>query len=247
MKRQIADEHVTKIKEMLTQNYKAVSIKDIMKQKYGVTISTDNIHIIKKLKAYKDVRPDLNNVLRAAYPIRTRLDTELISELKCALALGFSINEILKNYNVSKTMLQNIRYGHMPYYSIAPEYNAQIKKQLKYRKKANIDKKMVLAIKKDFINAGGKIPLSRIAKNHNIDAATVSTILNFKCYKNIGIHLNSKINTIKKKNNAAVEAKKKLKLKINNEKKNIQLLHEKKKQIEDQIKLSNSKIKNLRA
>jgi|GEM_PF-6787169 len=249
MKRQLEDKHVAKIKQMLIQNYKALSIRDIMKQKYGITITDANIQNIKKLEAYKDVRPDLNSALRAIYPAKTRYDTYSLSVIKWALAEGISYDEIIRYYDVSKTTLTHIRLGHMPYYSIAPEYNSRIEKRFKGKKRANIDKKMVLAIKKEYVDKEGGVLLSKIAEKNKIDKATVSLILNFRYYKEVGISYNSKIISIKKKKDAEKTSKQKERiwLKIEKENQNNQVLREKKELIEAKLKESNTKLKNLRA
>lgn len=249
MKRQIADKHVAKIKEMLAQNYKDSSIRDIMQHKHRVTITKGNMQSIKRLASYKDVRPDLNHAISATYSNKIATDTKNIKLIKWALAMGYSHEEIMNDLNVSERKLRSIRHGHMPYYSIASKYNSQIEKRFKKKKRTNIDSKMVRAIKKEYIEKEGDVLYSEIAERHKINEATVSTILNLKCYKEAGISFNSKINSIKKKKEAAKASKKKkeIKLKIDKEKQNIQSLQNKKKEIEEKLKESNSKLKNLRA
>jgi hypothetical protein len=249
MKRQIADKHVEKIKEMLIQNYKTVSIIDLMKHKYGITVSSANIQNIKKLEAYKDVRPDLSDALRAKFCARTRVDAYEVEVIKWALAEGLSFEEIMESSKISRNKLNRIKLGHMPYCSIAPKYNCKIEKRFNGKKHANIDNRMVIAIKKEYIENEGDVVYNQIAEKHKIDKATVSTILNFKYYKEVGVSFNSKINSIKKKKEAAKRAKEKErnKLKINKEKQNILSLRQKKERIEEKLNESNTKLKNLRA
>jgi hypothetical protein len=98
MERKIKDSHVEKIKEMLSKDFKTVSIKDIMEKNYNVNISSSDINEIKKGVSYKDVKPDLNNKIKLACK-KTNIDEQKIHEIKWALSERYSTNEILKEYN----------------------------------------------------------------------------------------------------------------------------------------------------
>ncbi|WP_163710172.1 hypothetical protein [Mangrovibacterium lignilyticum] len=247
MKRKISDEHVAIIKQMLSRNYKTSSIKEFMQNKHGVYISAPQIYGIKKLTSYIDVRPNLNDAISKAYSSRITNDIERITDTKWALANGYLEEEIMNLYNWEKRELMAIRMGQNPYYSIAPEYNYQIKKRWGRKKNANIDKKMVIAIKKEYVDRNGEVLLNEIAEKHKIDKATVSTILTLKFYKEFGVAYNSKIKLITQMKEDKKKEKKneRCKVKIANEKLKHDALMRKKKQIENQLRESNANLKRL--
>ena len=246
MVRKIKDSHVEKIKEMLSKDYKTVSIKDIMEKNYNVKISSSDVNMIKKGVSYKDVKPELNNKIKLACK-KTNIDEQKIHEIKWALSEKYSTNEILKEYNVTNKELMHIKYGYSPYYAISPEFNDKIA-ELTNSKKINISNDIVIALKKEYVDRNGQVFLNDIAAKHGIDKATVSTILSFKCYKEIGLKFNSKIVLIKEKKKCKKEMLRREKLERNIRNEKLKLESQRKKQIEtkDKIKLSISKINLLR-
>ncbi|KAF0238500.1 MAG: hypothetical protein FD181_1003 [Prolixibacteraceae bacterium] len=249
MKRSIEDKHVAKIKQMLTQNYKVNSIRDFMKLKYGVFVSSAQIQSIKIMNAYVTVNPELNDTIRKIHSSRLHKDeAEVIGDVKWALANGYSDDEIMKSYEVSDSKLKHIKYGYMPYYSISTQYNSAIEKKFAKRKKANIDRRMVVAIKKEFVEKNGDVSLNEIAEKHKIESATVSTILNFKYYKEFGRSFNTRIIGIKKRKEAIKKEKetRRIEAKIEKVKQLNQALLQKKNQIEEKLKESNDYLKTLK-
>lgn len=249
MQRQIQDKHVAKIKQMLTRDYKDVSIKDIMKHEHGVCVSTAQIQGIKKMSAYVDVKPELNDTIRKIHSSSScKEGAKVIEDIKWALANGYSDEDIMKHLEVSGSKLNHIKRGYMPYYSIAAQYNSQIEKRFAIRKKANIDKKMVTAIKKEFVVKDGDVSFDKIAEKYKIDKGTVCTIINFKTYKEFGSSFNSKIIAIKKRKESIKKEKetKRIEAKIEKVKRISQALLQKKNQIEEKLQKSNIYIKELR-
>jgi len=249
MKTIIENIHIAKIKQMLTQNYKVVSIRDFMKNEYGVYVSHAQIQSIKKLKTYVVVNPELNDSISKINSSELCGDeAKVIGGIKRALATGFSDEEIMESYDVSDFKLKHIKWGYMPYYSISPQYNSVIDEKFQKRKKAHIDKKMVIAIKKEFVDKKGDVLLNEIAKKHKIDKSTVSLILNFKYYEELGISFNSKINSIKKSKESIKKenVSKRIEAKIEKVKQINQALLQKRIQIEEKLQKSNIYIKNLR-
>ena len=107
---------------------------------------------------------------------------------------------------------------------------------------------IVIAIKKEYVDRNGQVFLKDIAAKHGIDKATVSTILSFKYYKEIGLKFNSKIVSIKEKKKSKKEVLRREKLEKNICIEKLKLDTQRKKQIEtkDKIKSSISKINLLR-
>ncbi len=236
MIRKINDKNAEIIKKMLSKNYRTSSIIDEMQIKHGVTITAYDINNIKKGTAYCDIRPELNEVISKKY-VSSIEDNELIKDIKYLLAEGFSESEIIMEYNISKKKLMGIRLGYSPYDLIAPEYNKQISLLNGRRKNMNINEKIVLSIKKEYVIKNGQISYAELATNHNIDKATVSNILTFKSYEQYGSSYNLKITRIKNKTERLISTKKEIirkkKIKTHNQKINSYML---------QIDLINAKI-----
>ena len=201
------------------------------------------------MNAYVTVKPELNDTIRKNYSSNlSEKEENVIGVIKWALAEGISDEEIKQFHDMSDSKLRQIKYGYMPYYCISPQYNTEIEKRFKKRKKANIDKKMVKAIKKEFVEKKGDVLLNEIAEKHKIDKATVSTILNFKTYKEFGSSFNSKIIAIKKRKESIKKESetKKIEAKIEKVKQINQALQQKKNQIEEKLKESNDYLKTLK-
>jgi hypothetical protein len=240
MNRKISEKNVEIIKVMLSKGYSNASIRDEMSIKYKQPIDSATLQSIKKGEAYVDVRSDLNEKILLNYGSKVK-DIETIHDIKWALANGYNEIEILKNYEVSSKKLLKIKLLQAPYINISPEYNDEIRLLYRRRKKANIDKRMVIEIKKQYVLSKGNANLSEIGDSFKVDKATISNIINLKAYTHYGISFNQKITAIKniianeKKNREAL----KLKLKIHRSK--ISELQKKKNQIADLIRRERQK------
>ncbi|MFW5983080.1 MAG: hypothetical protein ACOCQ4_01160 [bacterium] len=210
MKRKISDQYVETIKKMIAKGHSNKYIREHLWIKHGKNISSGQLNEIKKGEAYRDVREDLNEEVFAQYQSRKVIDIQLISDIKWALAEGYSDTEILKAYKISKTKLRTIKMLYAPYRNIASQYNDAIYSNWKRRKKTNIDKQLVIKIKKEYVTSNGQLNLTKTADSLNIDKATVSCILNLKAYREHGRSYNNKILSINK--NIAKEKKEKERL-----------------------------------
>lgn len=248
MKRTISNKHAEIIKELLVKNYQPFEIAAHMKINYGVIIKSTSIHDIRKGSSYVDVRSDLNNSIKQTYQSKNKLDIEKIRNVKWALTESYSTDEIKEVFQVSAKTITEIKMGYMPYWDISPEYNYLIENLYPRKKRANIDNKVVLAIKKEYVTINGNVKLDDIAIKHKIDSATVSTVLSLKSYENVGVSFNSKILSIKKKKRAEQERIKKEKnqIRINSEKQKLESAKRKLELYKERIQVSKDKINKIR-
>lgn len=214
MKRKINDKDVEIIKVLLSEGYGNKSVIDIVRIKHNIEIDQYLLCNIKSGNSYYDIRPDLNDKIYLKSKISKKNDVNKISDIKYLLTCDeFSDEEIMKHYMISEKTLRGIKLCYYPYIMISPEYNEIIKDKYHRRKKVNISDRIILDIKKQFIETKGEISLVELGKKHKIDKATVSTIISLKTYKETGEKYNSKISSIILK-----KAKKKLSRKNTREK-----------------------------
>lgn len=224
MRRKISNRNAEIIKVMLSKKYRSISIIDIMRDKHNLIITASDINNIKKGMSYYDIRPDLNTIISNNFDCRN-VDVNKINEVKWALANGFSETEITTTYEISRKKLMMIKMGYAPFCLIATEYNEEIDLRYSRRKKVNVDKKIVMSIKKEYIFKNGDITCAELASKYNIDKGTVSNILTLKLYPDYGKSYNLQILRIKAKANKLKNAKIELEKnrKIEAEKQKIQL------------------------
>lgn len=250
MKRKYSDKVVGMIKELIAKNYKSSSIVDIMFNKYNIKVSSSDLHGIRTGDAYADVKTDLNQIIKTNY--KTDLDENrinMIADIKWFLVNDCTEEEIIKTYNISNPLLLKIKMGHSPYYNIASDLNSEMEIKFKRKKKANINDRVVIQIKKEYVNCKGDILLDQLADKHKIDSGTISNILNLKCYESVGSSYNERIKRIKKKmadkKISILDEKKKAK--IRTERLKISELKQKNNVIASKIKKYESKVKELLA
>lgn len=248
MERKISNKHAEIIKELLVKNYQPFEIAAHMKIKFGVVIKRTNIHDIRKGVSYLDVRSDLNNSIKQTYQTQGKFDIEKISNIKWALTENYSPDEIKKVFQVPAKTVREIKMGQMPYWDIAPEFNQLIENLYPRKKKVNIDKNVVVAIKNEYVTVNGNVKLADIARKHKIDDSMVSGIISLKKYKQFGVSFNSKILSIKKKKRAEQERIKKEKNqnRINSEKQKLESAKKKLELYKEKINVSKDKINNIR-
>ena len=249
MKRKLNKKVVAEIKNLLLKKYRDISIIDIIFHKYSITIEKSQLNTIKKGETYYDVSPQLNDSIKNLYSTSKRLNEEKIKEIKWSLVNNYPEEEIIEVYNISKKIMMHIRMGYLPYYSIAPECNSEMERLWPRKKRCNIDEKMVIAIKKEFVDKEGYVKLKEIAEKHEINTGSVSTILNFKTYKDVGVSYNSKIKSIKKAQDLITKEKNSIKnkTKIATIKMRIISLKVKRLEVANQIMQMKNNIKELNA
>ena len=243
MKRKISNKHAEIIKIMMTKGYSNSSIRDELLIKHGQNITASQLQTIKKGQAYLDVREDLNELMFAKYQVKRNIDEQLIADIKWALAEGYSDAEILEVYKLSKAKLYSIRMLFAPYLNIAPEYNDDIMALRTRHKKVNIDRKLVIEIKKKYVLSNGKMNRSEIADSLNINKGTVSSIINLKTYIEYGRSYNNKIIAIRNKIEKAKKKRETLKKIRKNKLRAINVLRDKRDYYNNLIKDKQNELK----
>lgn len=245
MKRKISDQHVAIIKIMLSQGYSSRAITDELFIKHGHKIHPMFVQYIKKGEAYKDVREDLNDIIFSIVSDNIITDKDKIPDIKWSLANGYSEEDIQRVFGISKSKLYKIKMLHAPFRNISPEYNDVILSLHRRKKCANIDKNMVIEIKRRYIASDGKASFSEIGDAFKISAGTVSTILRLKKYSDYGISYNPKIISIKSKMAKEKKKTEEHKRRLNKGRAKINELYLQKKQLSDIIRMKRSQLKEM--
>lgn len=249
MKRKISNIHAAIIKELLVQNYCPAKISNYMEIQYNIKIAKANINNIRKGVSYSEIRPDLNSKIKDIYCNNIKnTNVEEISSIKWALSEGFSTEDILNSYPISKKEITSIKMGYMPYWGIAPEFNDILSVKFPRKKKTNIDEKMVVEIKKEFVKSKGDITLAQVANKYQINKGSVTNILSLNCYVDMGVSYNHRITTIKEKMEAERIKKRKevINKKISNENIKKKINRKNLIAINEKIKASETKMKSLK-
>lgn len=111
------------------------------------------------------------------------LDNKKVFEIKIALSEGKKLKYLSKKYNVSITVISNIKRGLTWSHIKIPKKNQdEIDKVNKRHKRKNFSKELVVNIKED-LNDG--IPMTVIAKKYNIGYTAVSGLKYGHYYKNV--------------------------------------------------------------
>jgi hypothetical protein len=100
-------------------------------------------------------------------------------------------------FNVSQQIISRIRMGNAPYWGVGTEYNQKLSEMFSRGKFVNIDRRMVLEIKKEYVNTNGDILMIDLAKRLKTSIGTVSAILSLRKYKDVASSYNSRILSIK--------------------------------------------------
>jgi predicted DNA-binding protein YlxM (UPF0122 family) len=218
MIRKYNDKVVKLIKVMLSKGYKCSSIIDIMKNEYGVEISSTILQSMSRCDSYADVCPYLNDNIMRISNYNTTIESKKVTEIKWAISNDYSDEEIMHVFNISRKVLTSIRMCKAPYFNIAPEFNIIIQEKCPRKKKVNINRKIVIEIKKEFIANEGHILLKDIATKHGLNSGTVSNVISLKTYQSFGISFNSKILKIRREKEKKKQEREKL-LRIKNKEK----------------------------
>lgn len=231
------------VKKMMVSGYSNVVIKETMFLRHKIEITSSTLQQIKSVSSYSDVCSHLNKNIKCLPKFKYYLDKELIEEIKWSISNDYTDEEIIRVFKISRKRLTSIKMGYAPFFSVAPQYNSVIQEKHPRKKRNNVDRNMIIKIKKEYVDNYGDISLISIAEKLGTSDSVVSRILNLKIYSTIGSSFNSKILSIKKK-------KEKLKQqKILNEKRKIEernklsKLREQKKMIIDKIKEQENRIK----
>lgn len=231
----------------MAKGYKTASIKDIMQNKHNQMVSTPDLSQIRRCESYSEILPDLNSKIMAQFKQGSIAESTIVEEVKWAIANDFSDQEILKSFKISKKQMSAIKMGVFPYHNIATEFNDEIRERWPRKKKINIDKKLVISIKKEYVNYNGAIKLQELATKCRLDKTTISVILNLKAYSDYGSSYNSKIIQIKKRQEEERKAKQLSLKRKSTEKAMLSTLIEERVTLNEQIKELKEKIKtNLR-
>lgn len=250
MKRKFSDKEVGIIKELMLKHYKTSTIIDLMSTDYKIEVTAYDLNSIRIGESYAEVKAHLNWTIKANYvtPLN-EIEKNKIKEIKEALVHGFTEEDIIAYFNISKTEMVRIRMGYAKYYNIAPEFNSELEKLFKRKKRVNIDTAIVNAIKKEYVENDGIILLDKLADKYKISSGTISKILNLNYYESVGTSCNESIKRIKKKmaDEKNIKQKEKIKARIQTESSKISELRQRKDVIASKIKKYESKIKELLA
>jgi len=107
--------------------------------------------------------------------------------------------EIMDAFKVSQQIISKVRRGIAPYWGVATEYNQKLSEMFSRRKIVNIDSRMILEIKKEFVKTNGNIKMTDLAKRLKISSTTVSSILSLREYNEVASSYNGRILSIEKK------------------------------------------------
>lgn len=216
MKRKLSDEIVVIIKEMLSIDYKIITVIDVVKHNFGVSLTNNDVNNIRKGMAYCDLRPDLNYLISKNY-MKSNVDYEKVCRIKKALAAGEPIDKIITTFNTTASHIKQIIYGYSGYNLIASEYNSEIRARKNSRKVINIDERLVSLIKKEFVINNGEISRKSLSETYNVETVTIGKILHLNIYKQYGSKYNLRIMKIYDKKEklriATLEKKKKDRIK----------------------------------
>lgn len=117
----ITEDIAKDIKVRLSKGEKTKSIVEYL----GVT--NDVVNNIKMLRAWKDLLPELNALIeKNKQKTPQRINNEIAIEIKIALSKGINIKDIVLNLNVTKDIVNNIRYLKT-FKDIMPELNNKLK------------------------------------------------------------------------------------------------------------------------
>ncbi len=93
-----------------------------------MNIIRDTICKIKRLKTYKNILPELNNMIQLHKQKQISISIEIVKEIKIKLANGEKVKDIEKELEVTKNIINNIRYLHN-YKNVLPELNDKLRKK----------------------------------------------------------------------------------------------------------------------
>lgn len=110
-------------RKIKTDLYNNVSIKDIC-DKYKV--SRNIVANIKYLKTWEELLPELNNKISDSIKHVSKIDIELVKEIKTELASGRKPIDIINEYDVTRDTVYNIK-SLRGYKNILPELNSILK------------------------------------------------------------------------------------------------------------------------
>ncbi len=156
----LSDNDVLEIMELLYKNYTNVKIADI----YGV--STETISGIRRRKTWTHIRPAIKSF--PASPSNYTFSRDEVSEVKTKLNQGASIDDIVRQYNASRSWVWKIAREEM-WTHVKPKMTITLKNPT-YK----ISKKGVIEIKR--LLAENKLTYREIANVYDVSISCISHI-----------------------------------------------------------------------
>jgi len=237
MKRSINKNVIVRIKKLLSEGYSNRLIRELLEKQNKVSVNLSNIASIKNLEMYEDVESHLNDsIVRNINTKISDYEKNIIESVKFAICEGYDYKEIMDVYKIHPKKFANIKKLKGINRIIAPEYNNKIREEHNYSPYVNIDNKMVIAVKKLFVERNGKITFAEISSIVGLDKSHVSRILSFKIYENNGQMYNSGIRKIIRSKKLESENKRKAKIKKAKERERLRLLYEEREKINHKIR-----------
>jgi len=237
MKRSINNKTIVKIKQHLSKGYSNSFIRELIEKEDKISLNRHNISSIKNLEMYRDVESHLNDSIVKHINIKyTEEEKHLIESVKFAICEGFDHKEIMDVYKIDPRKFADIKKLKGSFSLIAPEYNKKINETYNRKPRVNIEIKMVIAVKKLFVERNGKITFAEISSIVGLDKSHISRILSFKIYENNGQMYNSGIRKIIRSKKLESENKRKAKIKKAKERERLRLLYEEREKINHKIR-----------
>lgn len=209
-----SEEHKIQNKQIKIRNYKEDKINEIMEIKRYLAegeVKTfaecykkfnknkGEITGIAKVKTYKGIGVEYNEILKDRYDKNLlkdiQLSSEEISEIKFALISDTRITnkQLAKKYNIDPSTISNIKLLKV-YQNIESDCNEQLKKLYgNFTKREQLSDEEIIGIKRMLLDKENKYTNIELGKIYNIDPSQISRIKNMKTYKNIGSEYNKLI------------------------------------------------------
>lgn len=177
---------INDIKEIKTDISKNTPI-NIISKKYGVNKRL--INDIRDFKRYKDVLPNLNNIISELNWNCRLYSDDLIITIKKEMVESNQFNSMyyVRKYNISRITVSKLKLG-TSYLDVGSEYNDKIKSM--YKTTSFLSNEEITDIKTRLFNEES---INDIASSYDIHRDKVRNIFYLKSHKNILSELNEKL------------------------------------------------------
>ncbi len=176
-------ETIENIKHDISNNNKI----DTIASKYGVSKSL--VQGIRDLKRYKDICPELNEIISKLSWDNRLYSDDLITSIKKEMVESNQFNSMhyVRKYNISRSTVSKIKLG-TSYLDVGNEYNDKIKSM--YKTTRFLLDEEIIDIKTRLFNEEA---INDIAISYDIHRDKVRNIFYLKSHKNILSELNEKL------------------------------------------------------